>query len=65
MIEALLYSFVIVVGCGVPVWGAALFLWLQKRALIRTAKTYGIEYVPGEDLDRLKDRVVAKRDEGL
>lgn len=46
-----------------PGWGLLLYYWLEKRALIRMAKTYGIEYVPGEDLTRLCARVVAKRDE--
>jgi hypothetical protein len=46
-----------------PGWGLLLYYWLKKRALIRMAKTYGIEYVPGEDLTRLCAWVVAKRDE--
>ena len=49
----------------IPIWGPLLYLWIQKRALIRVAKTYGIEYVPGEDLDKLSARVVKKRDEAL
>jgi hypothetical protein len=46
-----------------PAWGTLLYLWIQKRALIRVAKSYGIEYVPGEDLDKLCARVVKKRNE--
>jgi hypothetical protein len=48
-----------------PMWGSLAYLWIQKRALIRIAKTYGIEYVPGEDLGKLSARVVKKRDELL
>lgn len=34
----------------------------RARALVKLARTYGIEYVPGEDLDALRARVVARRD---
>ena len=60
-----------IVGCVLfailtsPMWGALLWLWIEKRALIRVAKSYGIEYVPGEDLGKLSARVVKKRDELL
>lgn len=38
--------------------------WREKRALIRLAHTWGIEYVPGESLEALRRKVLAKRDAG-
>lgn len=47
----------------IPDWKKAFWLWLDKRALIRSAKSFGIEYIPGENIDELRRRVIAKRDE--
>lgn len=46
-----------------PEWKDAFLAWLDKRALIRSAKSFGIEYIPGENIDELRRRVIAKRDE--
>lgn len=39
--------------------------WLRLRSTIRVARSYDIEYVPGEDFDKLRDRIIAKRDKLL
>lgn len=39
--------------------------WLEKRRLVQLARDYGIEYVPGEDLGRLRDRIIQRRDKLL
>jgi hypothetical protein len=38
--------------------------WRERRALVRLARTYGIEYVPGEDLGALRAKVLQRRDAG-
>lgn len=39
--------------------------WRERRALARLARSYGIEYVPGEDPKALRAKVIQKRDAGL
>ncbi len=36
--------------------------WWQLRALVKLARTYGIEYVPGECPRALRDRIIERRD---
>ena len=69
MDEALAFSFQLVggiVGFTVIVMSlAALPQYLEDRALIRLAKSYGIEHVPGEDLRTLRRKVLEHRDRTL
>lgn len=46
-----------------PEWMKVFWAWIDKRALIRSARSFGIEYIPGESLEDLRRRVIAKRDE--
>jgi hypothetical protein len=57
--------FFLAVGGGM-LWGAVVGTedWREKRALIRLARTYGIEWVPGEDTNALRAKVLQKRDAG-
>jgi hypothetical protein len=43
-------------------WSCGGSEWWQLRALIKLAKTYGIEYVPGECPKALRERIIERRD---
>lgn len=47
----------------IPYPDRALTPWREKRAAIRLARSYGIEHVPGEDLEALREKVLQRRDE--
>ena len=51
-----------IIGASIAGTIAATTEWRHARALVKLARTYGIEYVPGENLDALRARVVARRD---
>jgi len=44
-------------------WNGAFTPWRERRVLIRLARSYGIEHVPGEDLEALRGKVLQRRDE--
>lgn len=46
-------------GIGPRPWMSA---YLERRRLARKAKTYGIDYIPGENLDGLRARLIQERD---
>jgi hypothetical protein len=60
---ALALGFLFLFGSPVACWwDLAGRKWIEKRRLIKLARAYAIEYVPGEDLTALRGRVIERRD---
>lgn len=36
--------------------------WLERRRLAAKAREYGIDYIPGENIDTLRSRLIQERD---
>lgn len=54
---------VMVVACGLSVvWNIGISDWWTHRKLIKMARTYGIEVIPGEDDYEIRRMIKAKRD---
>jgi hypothetical protein len=37
--------------------------WLDRRRLAQKAESYGIDYIPGENLDHLRARLIQEREQ--
>lgn len=68
MKEFVEWSFVLFMFCALfggafaAWWDSHGQAWFELRALIKLAQTYGIEYVPGENVKALRLRIIERRD---
>lgn len=61
-----LIVFAVVVGGIFAAWWESFGSeWVELGKLIKLAKTYGIEYIPGENVANLRARIVKRRDKLL